>query len=90
MARRFSALRPGVLLLALAIAFFLWGVANGSSSIELGFDVPIELHNIPETLVVTDLNVDSLNVRAVGSRAALRNISSNKLKYLIDVSGGKP
>jgi YbbR domain-containing protein len=90
MARRFSALRPGVLLLALAIAFFLWGVANGSSSIELAFDIPIELHNIPETLVVTDLNVDSLNVRVAGSRAALRNISTNKLKFLIDVAGGKP
>jgi YbbR domain-containing protein len=90
MAWRTTAIRPGVLLLALAIAFFLWGVANGSSSVEQAFDVPVELHSIPDTLVVTDQNVDSVNVRVRGSRVALKNISLNKLNYPIDVTGGKP
>ena len=35
---RIGGLRPGVLLLALAIAVFLWGLANGAESIQLGFD----------------------------------------------------
>jgi YbbR domain-containing protein len=83
-------IRPGVLLLALAIAFFLWGVANGSSPAEQGLDVPVELHSIPDSLVVTDQNVDAINVRVRGSRAALRNIALNKLTYPVDATGGKP
>jgi YbbR domain-containing protein len=88
--RRFSGLRPGVLLLALAIASFLWGIAHGSSSVERSFDIPVELHRLNDTLVVTDQSVDQVNVRVQGSRAALRNVTAEKLKYPVDVSGGKP
>ena len=88
--KQFRALRPGVLLLALAIAFFLWGVAHGSSSIELVFDVPVELHNMPEDLVVTDQTVQSINLRVKGSRAALGNVNPGKLSYSVDLSGGQP
>ncbi len=88
--RRFTTLRPGVLMLALAIAGFLWGVANGSSSIERAYDIPVELHRLNEALVVTDRSVDEINVRVMGSRAALGNVSADELKYEIDVSGGKP
>jgi len=88
--RRVSNLRPGVLILALAIAIFLWGVAHGTSKIDTAFDIPVELHHLADGLVVTDQNVDEVNVRVQGSRAALRNVSSEKLKFVIDVSGGKP
>jgi len=83
-------LRPGVLMLALAIAGFLWGIAHGSSSVERSFDIPVELHRMNEGLVVTDQSVDQINVRVMASRAALRNVSPDKLKYAVDVSGGKP
>jgi YbbR domain-containing protein len=75
---------------AFAIAFFLWGMANSSTSTERAFDIPIELHNLPDTIVVTDQNVDSINVRIVGNRVTMRNISLSRLSYPIDVSGGKP
>jgi YbbR domain-containing protein len=88
--RRFSNLRPGVLILAFLIAAFLWGIAHGSSSIERAFDIPVELHKLSDTLVVTDQSVDLVNVRVMGSRAALRNMSSDNLTLAIDVSGGKP
>jgi len=78
------------LILALAIASFLWGIAHGSSSVERAFDIPVELHKLNDGLVVTDQSVDQVNVRVMGSRAALRNVSPDKLKYAIDVSGGKP
>jgi YbbR domain-containing protein len=87
---RFRALRPGLLLVAFAIAFFLWGMANSSSSIERAFDIPVELHDLPDSIVVTDQNVDSINVRIVGSRVTMRNIELSRLSYPIDVSGGKP
>lgn len=88
--RRFLDIRPGVLVLALAIAGFLWGIAQGGSSVEQGFDIPVELHRLKESLVVIDQSVDEINVRVRGSRAALRNVSPDKFKYPIDVSGGKP
>ena len=83
-------LRPGLLLLALAIATFLWVIAHESTSVERTFDVPIELHKLDESLVVTDQNVDGVNVRVMGSRAALNNLDEKNLRYAIDVSGAKP
>jgi len=89
MARRSGNLHFGLLLLALGIAVFLWGVAHGSSSIERAFDVPVELHGLDDTLVVTDQSADSINVRVMGSRAALRNVEPTDLLYPIDISGGQ-
>ena len=89
MARSPGNLRFGVLVLALAIAGFLWGLAHGASDIERGFDVPVELHGLADTLVMTDLSSDVVNVQVLGSRAALRNIKASELFYRIDASGGK-
>jgi YbbR domain-containing protein len=90
MASRFENLRPGVLGLALAISIFIWVVAQGTSSIQESFDVPVELVGIEEGLVVTDQTSDAINVRLRGSRASLRNLDREQMKYRIDASGGKP
>ncbi|MCP4039188.1 MAG: hypothetical protein GY733_19770 [bacterium] len=90
MARRFANLRPGALLLALVIAVILWALAHGASSIERGYDVPVELESMGEDLVVTDQTPRNINVRIMGSQAALRNVDPGKLRYPIDVSGSKP
>ncbi len=90
MASRFENLRPGVLVLALAISIFIWAVAQGTSSIQESFDVPVELVGIEEGLVVTDQNSDAINVRLRGSRASLRNLDRKQMKYRVDASGGKP
>jgi len=88
--RLFASVRPGLLLLALAIAIFLWGIASGTSNAERGFDIPVVLDRLPDSIVVTDQNSDAVNVRVMGSRAVLRSIAPEKYKYEIDVSGGKP
>lgn len=72
------------------IALFLWSVAHGSSSIERGFDIPIVLRGVPAELVVIDQNADAVNVRVLGSRAALRNLAEDKLEYPLDVTARKP
>lgn len=87
---RFQNLRPGVLILALAISVFIWAVAQGTSSVHESFDVPVELSGVEENLVVTDQSSDAINVRLRGSRAALRNLDRSQLKYRIDANGGKP
>ena len=90
MASRFQNLRPGVLILALAISVFIWAVAQGTSSVIQSFDVEVELVGVEEGLVVTDQSSDEVNVRLRGSRAALRNLDTDALKYRIDARGGKP
>ena len=90
MARRLNSLRPGALLLALIVAVILWGIAHGVSSVERAYDVPIELSSMSEDLVVTDQTPTDVNVRIMGSQAALRNVEGTRLRYVLDVSGSKP
>jgi len=80
----------GYKILALVIAVLLWVIAQGSSSIERGFDIPVEFSGIPESLVLTEDSADVLNVRVLGSRAALRNLEPERMRYTVDVSGAKP
>lgn len=80
----------GYKLLALAIAFFLWSVANGSSSIERGFDVPIVLRGLPQDLIVTDQSADVVNVRVLGTRSVMRNLEVDRLEYPIEVTARRP
>jgi YbbR domain-containing protein len=80
----------GYKLIAVAVAFLLWGVAHTSSSVQRGFDVPMVLRGIPDDLVIVDQSSDEVNVRIQGTRAALRNISPADLEYPIEVSGAKP
>jgi YbbR domain-containing protein len=80
----------GYKLVAVAVAFLLWGVAHSSSSIERGFDVPMVLRGVPDDLVIVEQSTDEVNVRIQGSRAALRNISPADLEYPIEVTGAKP
>jgi hypothetical protein len=78
------------LLLAVLIALVLWGMAHGSSSIERGFDIPVVIHDLPDNLVVTDLSADVVNIRVLGSRAALRDIDPGQLEYALAVGDAKP
>lgn len=87
---RRSNFRPGLMLLALVIAVFLWAVAQGSTDIRYSFDIPVEIHGVDESLVVTDQSASEVNVGVQGSRAALRNLDDKRMKYEIDVSNVKP
>jgi YbbR domain-containing protein len=78
------------MLLALVIAIFLWGVAQGSTDVRYSFDIPVEIHGVDESLVVTEQSAVEVNVGVQGSRAALRNLDGSRIKYKIDVSNVKP
>jgi YbbR domain-containing protein len=76
--------------LAVVIALFLWVVARGSSSVERGFDIPVVLQGVPDDLVVVDRGADVVNVRLLGTRAALRNFDPESLEYPLEISEAKP
>ncbi|HIF98580.1 MAG TPA: hypothetical protein EYQ54_16405 [Myxococcales bacterium] len=88
--RRYPSVRPGLFLLALAIAVFLWGIASGTSNAEKGFDIPVVLDRLPENLVITDQSIDDINVRVMASQAVLRSVNPANYRLDIDVSGAKP
>jgi len=83
-------LRLGTLLLAWVIAMVLWGMAHGTSSIERGVDIPIVFDGVPEHLVIVDQSSDAVNVRVLGTRAALRDVGPTRIQYPLDVSGANP
>jgi len=86
--RRKKNLRYAVL--AIVTSLMLWSIAHGSSSVERGYDIPVVFHDLPDTLVITDQSDEDINIRVMGSRVALRNLSPRKMEYVVDVSGAKP
>jgi YbbR domain-containing protein len=77
----------GTLLLSAAIAMVLWGMAHGTSSVDRGLDIPVLFEGVPDDLVIVGQSVDKVNLRVLGSRAALRNVNSERLEYRVDVAG---
>jgi YbbR domain-containing protein len=77
-------------LLALAISAALWGMSHGSSKIERGFDIPVAFDGMPEELVITRKSTQVINIRVLGPRAALRDISSKDIEYEVNLEGAKP
>lgn len=80
----------GTLLLSAIIALALWGMAHGTSSIERSVDVPIVFHDVAPEVVITGHSVNAVNIRVVGSRAALANVTSLLLEYPLDLSSAQP
>ena len=86
MARRMSNFRPGALLLAFLIACFFWAVSQGQTDTEQVFEIPIELREISDELVITEQNVDAITVNVRGTPASLRNLEPDNLVFPVDLS----
>ncbi len=89
MTPRLADLRPGTLLLALVMASLIWSVAQGSSSIERGYDIPVVFEKVPAHLVITGQSADVVNIQVRGSQAALRSFSAAKLEYGVSAEGAQ-
>lgn len=81
---------PGLKMLSVAIAIFLWAAARGTADTERGYDLPVVLRSVPESMVVTDLGADVVNVRVRGKQASLSNLDPSALEYAIEVGGVQP
>jgi hypothetical protein len=77
-------------LLALLVAVLLWASVQGIRSVEQSLDVPIALEDIPSDVVVVDLSVSEINLRIVGSRAAVRRAERQLTRYPLSLRGLKP
>ncbi|MFQ5515399.1 MAG: YbbR-like domain-containing protein [Myxococcota bacterium] len=75
---------------ALLVACVLWSAAQGIRSVDETLDVPIEIENLSEDLVVVSQSVDRVNMRITGSRAAVRRARKDAVRYSISLAGVKP
>lgn len=77
-------------LVALALACVLWAAAQGFRSVEESIDVPISFEQTPDDVVVVNQTAREINLRLVGSRAALRRAAKELSRYSIPLAGLKP
>ena len=74
---------------ALLIACVLWAAAQGVTDVEQSFDIPVQVEKVPESLVVTEESAHEINLRVMGSRAALRQVAKNVQHYAVSFEGAK-
>ena len=76
-------------IVALLIACVLWASAQGVTDVEQSFDIPIQVEDVPENVVVIEESAHEINVRVMGSRAALRQVQKNVQHYSVSFEGSQ-
>jgi YbbR domain-containing protein len=77
-------------IVALVIACILWAAAQGVTDAEQSFDIPVQVENVPPDLVVVEESAHEINLRVVGSRAALRRVPKSVPHYAVSLEDAKP
>lgn len=75
------------LLIAFAAALILWYTFNAKEQVERIIDVRLDYKGLPSNLIVTDGQLNKVNVRLRGSVEMLRSFSGRELSYTINLSG---
>jgi YbbR domain-containing protein len=79
----------GLKLLALLLAVTLWLSVGGEERTEATLNVALELTNLPHHLMVTSEVPPAVQVRVMGPRSFIRNLSQSRLTYSLDLSSFK-
>ena len=74
---------------ALLIACVLWAAAQGVTDVEQSFDIPVQVENVPDSLVLVEESAHEINLRVMGSRAALRQVTKTVPHYAVSFDGVK-
>ena len=80
----------GYKLLSIAIAFCIWLAVQDNSEIQKAYDIRVVLEGVPENLIVTHVNADTVNVRVKGNRALLRQVEEDALEYPVNLEEARP
>jgi YbbR domain-containing protein len=74
---------------ALVVAFLLWAMAQGLESVDRSIDLTIAFEAVPADVVVVEQSAREVNVRLVGSRAAIGRAEKQLSRYPISLEGLK-
>jgi hypothetical protein len=81
----------GTKLLALCIAAGLWFFVNaGERDAEIAMAVPVELRNIPPSVMLVSPRVDFIDLVVSGPRTLLNRIDRERLSLTLDLHGVRP
>lgn len=76
-------------LMSLGFALVLWFFVMGERRVEVGYQIPLELLNVPEGMVVTSETPNVVEVRLSGPRALLSSLDDKNVRISLDLSGLK-
>jgi len=71
---------------SLAFAVILWFYVNSKGGVEMEMTVPLELKNIPPSLVVVGDMINDVNVRIKGHERILQGITAQGLRAVLDLT----
>ncbi len=71
---------------SLILAFIIWRMITSEDIAEVGFNVPLELRNIPEGAEVVGDVVDTVNLRVRSSSRLINRLSSADMYVSIDLA----
>lgn len=77
-------------LMSFGFALVLWFFVMGERSTEIGYAVPLELHNLPPGTVLVNEVPKTVDVSLSGPRALLANLDYREVGIRIDLTGLSP
>ncbi len=77
-------------LIALVSAVLLWSAVSREPVIEVGYNVPIEFHEVPEDLEITTEVVPQAQVRLRGPSRRVRELSAPDVHVIVDLGTIRP
>lgn len=75
--------------LALVFAVALWFFVAGQSSTEVGFLIPAGLKGIPKGMVMVSVPPDEIEVRVMGPKFVINNLSPSQIQVELDMSDAR-
>jgi YbbR domain-containing protein len=76
--------------ISILLAFILWYFVVSERSGETAISVPLDLRNIPNSLIIIKNPEEFINLRVRGPATVLRGLSPNNTRAIIDLSDAKP
>lgn len=67
----------------------LWVYVHSKERIEMSFVVPLELRNLPSSLVVASEVTEFVDITLRGTEPLLRDLSTNQVSVHLDLSDGR-
>lgn len=88
--KRFARNNLTMKFLALALALVAWWFVAGESKVLIGFNVPLEIRDVPKEMIVTNKVERQVEVRLAGPSSLFAAIKPSDISVAIDLSAGKP
>jgi YbbR domain-containing protein len=80
----------GLKVFSLILALFLWYTVAGQEKVEVNYIVPVVKAGVPDTIFIDESDIEFVQVRLRGSRAAILDTSPQEIPVSLDLQDIKP